>query len=395
MAAGSLASEGLRFFAWGANSHGQLGQGHRQDRVEPGQVEEGDPAGRALRRLAGGGGHSVLLTGAGQLLVCGQNHSGQLGLGHTREVTTFHLCPGPGGQAVEQVACGWDFTLLLTDRGTLYSCGSNAFGQLGVGRPLADSAEPLHIQSLSERVVGLAAGLRHALAVTGSGHVFQWGTGLAAQAKRALCPNPVPAHLNAWEPCLVPGLDHVAPRGVAAGAYHCVCLTGGDVFLWGSNKHKQLCVSLPFLPLPRCVDRALLGGGPATAVWSGWTHLVARTDSGRVFSWGRADYGQLGRPGDPSETGRSQPAGVPAEVDGLAGATEIACGSEHNLAIVGGRLLSWGWNEHGMCGDGTEVNVSQPQPIPALRGAGPLLIGCGAGHSMALCETRGAPAGRP
>ncbi|CAB1331824.1 unnamed protein product [Coregonus sp. 'balchen'] len=50
-----------------------------------------------------------------------------------------------------------------------------------------------------------------------------------------------------------------------------------------------------------------------------------------------------------------------------------------------GRLLSWGWNEHGMCGDGSQTDVSQPQHIPALR---PLLIGCGAGHSMALCAVR-------
>ncbi|KAJ3596905.1 hypothetical protein NHX12_003305, partial [Muraenolepis orangiensis] len=46
------------------------------------------------------------------------------------------------------------------------------------------------------------------------------------------------------------------------------------------------------------------------------------------------------------------------------------------------RLFCWGWNEHGMCGDGTQTDLARPRPVSAL---GPLLIGCGAGHSMALC----------
>lgn len=54
------------------------------------------------------------------------------------------------------------------------------------------------------------------------------------------------------------------------------------------------------------------------------------------------------------------------------------------LWFSGGGLLSWGWNEHGMCGDGSHTDVYQPQLLPAIR---PLLIGCGAGHSVAVCRT--------
>lgn len=39
----------------------------------------------------------------------------------------------------------------------------------------------------------------------GAGGVYQWGTGLLSQAKRALNPQPVPAHLSSKEPCLVTG----------------------------------------------------------------------------------------------------------------------------------------------------------------------------------------------
>ncbi|XP_036432336.1 secretion-regulating guanine nucleotide exchange factor isoform X3 [Colossoma macropomum] len=382
-------------YTWGANSFGQLGQGHAEDQAEPQRVDGAQEQTR-LRAITGGGGHSALITETGELLVCGQNHKGQLGLGHISDVTTFRLCPLPGSQTVQQVSCGWDFTILLTDDGHVLACGSNAFGQLGVSPEIKYTAEPLLIKSLSEPVISVATGLRHALAVTGSGGVYQWGTGLSAQAKRALNPQPVPVHLTCKEPHLVPGLNQVTCQKVAAGSAHSVCLTvAGDVFLWGSNKYGQLCSKESFLPLPTALDRSLLNGERVCAIHSGWTHLIAQTETERVFTWGRASYGQLGRRGptndvtspesDASMTDSSSEISLPSEVRALNGATQIACGSEHNLAVVGNQVFSWGWNEHGMCGDGSFCNIIQPQLVPVLRDVRPLLIGCGAGHSMALC----------
>lgn len=57
-----------------------------------------------------------------------------------------------------------------------------------------------------------------------------------------------------------------------------------------------------------------------------------------------------------------------------------------SLSSTGGVCYSWGWNEHGMCGDGTEANIWVPKPVQALRSSLGLLIGCGAGHSLALCH---------
>ncbi|XP_039989703.1 secretion-regulating guanine nucleotide exchange factor isoform X2 [Xiphias gladius] len=329
----------------------------------------------------------------GEVFVCGQNNRGQLGLGHNADMSTLQLCPSLN-QTVINVACGWDFTLLLTDCGQVLACGSNAFGQLGAGPTVTHSADLLFVECLKDPVVSVAAGLRHSLAVTDSGCVYQWGTGLFSHAKRALSPHPIPSHLCSKVPCLVPGLDQKTSHLVASGSAHCVCLTGdGDLFLWGSNKNGQLTTTEPFLSSPTLLKRSLLDGEKVINVWSGWTHNVAQTESGRVFTWGRGDYGQLGRQASTSQSLEQQSAGplaeggnreicLPAEVKILRGATQIACGSEHNLAIVGGCLLSWGWNEHGMCGDGSQTDVFQPQLISGLR---PLLLGCGAGHSMAVC----------
>ncbi|XP_077423817.1 secretion-regulating guanine nucleotide exchange factor [Vanacampus margaritifer] len=372
--------------AWGANSYGQHGQGHEEDRAIPRLSNKVALHGKTVQAVCGGGGHSVVVTDDGEAFVCGQNHRGQLGLGHTASCSTLQRCSSPN-QRVTNVACGWDFTLLLTDCGNLLACGSNVFGQLGIGQVTSHSAELVLIEVLKERVMNVAAGLRHALAITDSGCVYQWGTGLRSLAKRALSPDPIPSHLNSKVPSLVPGLNQKMPRVVTAGSAHCVCLTGnGDLFLWGSNKHGQLTATEPFLSTPAPLKRSLLNGEKVVKVWSGWTHIIAQTETGRVFTWGRGNYGQLGRalaigPNPEHQSAESvRQAFLPAEVDVLCGATQIACGSEHNLAIVGERLLSWGWNEHGMCGDGSLADVVEPQPVPSLR---PLVIGCGAGHSMA------------
>ncbi|KAL2093847.1 hypothetical protein ACEWY4_011159 [Coilia grayii] len=380
-----------KLYTWGANSYGQLGQGHAEDLASP-HYAESSYLDRGVTCIIGGGGHSALITGAGSVLVCGQNHKGQLGLGHTTDVLSFVPLSLPS--PVQQVCCGWDFTIFLTDGGQVFSCGSNAFGQLGVPAQVPYSAQPLPVQSLCDPGVSIAAGLRHALAVTCNGVVYQWGTGLHSHAKRCQRDLVVPSYLSSKEPCIVPGLDYVIPVKVAAGSAHSVCLTaGGDVLVWGSNKHGQLGHADPFLLLPVALDRSLFNGDRVTHIHSGWTHLIALTESGRVFTWGRANYGQLGRanggtdPGpDAGQTESSpKPHCVPTEIPDLAGASQIACGSEHNLAIVGDCLFSWGWNEHGMCGDGSLCDVTRPCPIPALKAIRPVLIGCGAGHSLALC----------
>ncbi|XP_066107163.1 secretion-regulating guanine nucleotide exchange factor isoform X5 [Saccopteryx bilineata] len=322
----TLARSGL--FSWGANSYGQLGLGHREDVLLPQQLNDFcKPV--CVRRITGGGGHSAVVTDGGSLFVCGLNRDGQLGLGHTEDVLYFTPCKSLLGCPIQQVACGWDFTIILTENGQVLSCGSNFYGQLGVPRGPRRCVVPQAIELLREKVVSVAAGLRHALAATASGVVFQWGTGLASSGRRSCPGQTLPPFLTAKEPSRV-------------------------------------------------------------------------TETGKVFTWGRADYGQLGRKveshegwkpekqGSPLPCSRPQKS-VPSSLHCLTGATEVSCGSEHNLAVIGGACYSWGWNEHGMCGDGSEATVWAPKPVQALQSSSGLLVGCGAGHSLALCQLPACP----
>ncbi|XP_006229291.1 secretion-regulating guanine nucleotide exchange factor isoform X7 [Rattus norvegicus] len=355
MARESCASEAVSaaavLFAWGANSYGQLGLGHKEDVLLPQQLSDFCKSG-CIKSVTGGGGHSVVVTDGGGLFVCGLNKDGQLGLGHTEEVLRFTICKPLLGCPIRQVACGWDFTIMLTEKGQVLSCGSNAFGQLGVPHGPRKCVVPQAIECLREKVVCVAAGLRHALATTDTGSTFQWGTGLASSGRR-LCPGQnLPLFLTAKEPSRVTGLESSTV----------VCAVAGS------------------------------------------DHSASLTETGKVFTWGRADYGQLGRTlGSPEAQKHGEQDSslafqrlqnsVPSPLHCLTGAAEVSCGSEHNLAVIRDKCCSWGWNEHGMCGDGTESNVWTPTPVQALPSPSRLLlVGCGAGHSLALCQLPAHPA---
>lgn len=49
-----------------------------------------------------------------------------------------------------------------------------------------------------------------------------------------------------------------------------------------------------------------------------------------------------------------------------------------------GRIVSWGWNEHGNCGTGTDENVQVPTSVGMDIKQTALIVGTGAGHSFAL-----------
>lgn len=378
-----VAIDMTKLLSWGANTHGQLGQSHTKDQFLP---QSSAPGTADLQHITGGGGHSLVLTSEGSLLACGSNASGELGTGGGAVVTCFTVVPFSSPVLVRQVAAGWDFSLAVTENGTIYSWGNNKFCQLGRVTEEKTSMQPEVIQDglpPGIRGVSVAAGLRHALLLSEDGTVHTWGQNRRGQVGDVVGSDGkqlgiVPYPLKLAVP------EDVMPVQIAAGAYHSGFRAGcGAVYMWGCNKYGQTSHhpdSNTRITDPYCIAISVFGGRQVRHIACGWTHSLAVTDSGEVYSWGRADYGQLGRPCDQSFDHTPKP------VEKLGKAHTVACGSEHNLAITDdGKLWSWGWNEHGMCGTGDDKDVHLPVQV-ASQTRHVMTIGCGAGHSMALVK---------
>lgn len=77
----------------------------------------------------------------------------------------------PDLPTISKVSCGWNHTLALSAEGHVVTWGCNSFHQLGLegveGKTSACSPCELELSEFGgERVVDVAAGLRHSLAVT-------------------------------------------------------------------------------------------------------------------------------------------------------------------------------------------------------------------------------------
>ena len=86
-----------------------------------------------VKQIACGTHHTMMLKNDGSLWVCGDNSSGQLGLNDTTDRTIFTQVTTDINNDVKQIACGIDHTVILKTDGSVWSCGSNKYGELGLG----------------------------------------------------------------------------------------------------------------------------------------------------------------------------------------------------------------------------------------------------------------------
>lgn len=369
-----------------------MSQGHNEDLIVPTELSNCPVSAFEIALITGGGGHSLLITKNGQIYSSGSNSNGE-SCGETKVKLNFTQIFFSSHRIVH-ATCGWDFSVALTDDGCVFTWGSNSFGQLGVSGILKSSnpvevfigeIEPNTEKHIPCPVRQVAAGLRHCIILTENNEVFTWGAGRKGQlgfldSRKCLTKSEKPMKLSSLK-------DMVQ---VIAGAFHSGSLAAsGSIYIWGCNKYGQSTKTEPkTVPLPTEIPASnfpLFTSDFIKEIHSGWSHLLVLTEKRQLISWGRCDYGQLGRHLH-QNSDRENYDEKPQIIDLFdQSVRKVFCGAEHNVAIVDdGKLICWGWNEHGMCGNGDEINQLIPVncSIPDIFHV--LDVGCGTGHTFAI-----------
>ena len=178
----ALDSNGI-VWAWGNNGFGQLGLGNY---IPPaGAIVvfaspiSAFPAGTVITAIAAGTYQSLALDNAGNVWAWGQNHSGQLGISSfdaSRDLPE-KLIHFPANTRIIAIAGGGSHSLALDSGGNVWAFGANAVGQLGNGQNIEQRGPTRTIfPDGTPRIVAIAAGGAHSLAIDANNNVWAWGT---------------------------------------------------------------------------------------------------------------------------------------------------------------------------------------------------------------------------
>lgn len=269
--------------------------------------------------------HTVFVDGRGNAWSTGSNDVGQLCLGDTVD----RLLPTriEGVKNVVDVAVGGQHTLLLTEDGTIYGCGSNEKGQLGLGDTLPNTIVPLELYLLEAPAATVSAGKDHSLVMT----------------------------------------------------------KDGDIYAFGCNCYKQLCVdtgSEEYVYTPRAIDidEKVVTSFEAT-MYSSYLLYV----DGSVNACGRNDVGQLGDGTNDNEY--LVTVAMPTESGGVVQLLGIGPGANSVFFVTEDQTVwATGHNNFGQLGVGDEDDRNLPTLVRMQKEAIVHIISAGNCQSLALKE---------
>ncbi|KAJ1968702.1 alpha tubulin suppressor, partial [Dimargaris xerosporica] len=382
----------VQLYALGSNSGGQLGVGHAGDSAHPVPCifAHSENSGNALplpwaqswRKMTSGGNHAAALTADGTVYVCGSNADGQLGLNLPFTTTLLHWTPLPPPPTK------------------------------ALDHPTHSIDASIHNQTLWHDV---ACGWNHTLLVDNHGAMYACGSTTFGQL--GLGPDSrVTPKVNCPTRVLLPPDDSTGSQlseqvvivEVTCGLRHSVALDSqGRVWGWGAHRHGQLGPwddSLDSKSLKRhyATPQRIHGIPLAQQVACGQHHTLILGRDSSLWVLGNNKYGQLGyqTPLSPSSSDAlaRKLATFPRHPDQII--TKIAAGWSHNLALdTQGHVWAWGRCDRGQLGQ-PEASVASvrclAEPVKvqfnretgshsqATTPSGIVDICCGSEHAVAL-----------
>ena len=346
---------------------------------------------------------------------------------------------------VDSIAAGERHSVLAMEDGSVWACGFNFYGQLGVGYNTLSA--PYGVDTLT-RVLGgatgttyltniaqIAPGTVHTVARDNEDNVCSWGLNYYSSYSQGMLGN------NSTDPCYIPVwvwsgdqdpyndyLEDIEVIAAGRSGRHTLAVdSGGHVWSWGSNstllaqiggqlghgptsQYSQTPIQV-YAGQQREINDPCASPDPDAplsniiAVAGGMNFSLALDDPcGRVYSFGSNRYEELGI-NDSNVDYKLTPVAVltdPCDDESyLEDIAAIAAGAEHSLALDNsGNVWIWGTPAYhsgyvGTLGDGSAAGVASSVAIYVRAGdqnpgdpdvplSNITAISAGAGHNMAL-----------
>ncbi|XP_048510356.1 X-linked retinitis pigmentosa GTPase regulator-like [Athalia rosae] len=328
--------------------------------------------------------HSAVVCQSGRLFVFGSNDWGQLGLGHKNHVSKPSCVKILKPEKITNVACGRAHTLICTGGQKIFACGSDQEGQLGRGGLAAgdSSSSPVLVYDCGlagPRILQIAAGSHHSMALISDGGVIAWGSNLEGQLG-------LPGTTGLVnKPTKVPIPEPV--RAISTGYYHSAFLTeSGLIYVCGEAESGKLGIVVNFST--QAAPKQLQLPGPAAKIACGGHHSLVLTETGALYCFGSNVSGQLGM--GVSVTEVQTPKLLPRGDTSGEVITQIAAGESHTAIVTeSGKLFMCGDGRHGKLGlEENENNVHEITHAVKYEELIVTDVSCGGCHTILVGKRR-------
>lgn len=291
------------------------------------------------------GGHTTAKTSEGTIWGWGYASSGQLASLSENELIPVKLSEDRDWKIIQS---GIKNTFAIKENGTLWSCGNNEFGSLGIN---SEEASINYFQQVGQASnwLKVAPSYLFTVALKSNGTIWAWGQNDANQLgnktknSKELAPIQIGDASN-W-------IDIATTTNKTAFAIK----DDGTIWAWGLNDSNLIVpdarVGNTYLPTQVNNDRDWI------RIEGGKNHVIAQKTDGTIWTWGESNMGQLGSGELVAYTNRPQIVSADVWYDFSAGyAVSYAIKSD-------GTLWAWGRNNFGQLGDGTTENRYVPVQI--------------------------------